>query len=153
MVTYSDFSASDFDPIQSEDVNHVEIFEPILEHKSFVMSLATRHTLLWICCDWKNFKVWSCLMSPFQTVVCSVSSAYWRHKFPCLRPARFRGPVQNQDLDTSPGIFNSIFLHNRRLQFQDRSSGTAFPGPCFIVTAPPTELDHQRWTTWTAIRL
>ncbi len=26
MVTYSDFSASDFDPIQSEDVNHVEIF-------------------------------------------------------------------------------------------------------------------------------
>ncbi len=32
MVTDSDFLASDFDSIQSEDIKHVWYFQPILEH-------------------------------------------------------------------------------------------------------------------------
>ncbi len=49
MLTDSDFLASDFDSIQSEDIKHVWYFQPILEHIlfSFVMRLlATRRTFL-----------------------------------------------------------------------------------------------------------
>ncbi len=47
MVTDSEFLASDFDYIQSEDIKHI-YFQPILEHMfSFVMRLlATRCTFL-----------------------------------------------------------------------------------------------------------
>ncbi len=48
MVTDSDFLASDFDSIHSEDIKHVWYFQTILEHMfSFVMHLlATRHTFM-----------------------------------------------------------------------------------------------------------
>ncbi len=64
MVTDSNFLASDFDSIQSEDIKHVWYFQPILEHMFICHASPSNkaHISLWVCCGQNIFKVWECMI-------------------------------------------------------------------------------------------